>query len=236
MPLNGLLNTLTLGRRGRKGRFPGVNQVLWVSGNRRVPSFTLLCVEDIEGCLCLSEVRVDIEGCMERLSGPDSIPFRQVCASDRHLDVHRKFRRSVEQRTQFDDSCVHFTDLDPCRRPVVPGKSQSRVHLDGAVELAGVGAAALVELAHELALKVGDLGEEADEGGVDGGRCAVTAEAGAAVGAEANAAKVLGVAGGTGHGVKHGDSFIGYAYRVGTPQGRGMLRGGTLWSLVRAVL
>jgi hypothetical protein len=63
---------------------------------------------------------------------------------------------------------------------------------DGALELAGVDATALLELAQELVLKVRHLCEEADQRRVHGGRGAVAAEPGAAVRAEAGAAQVFG--------------------------------------------
>ena len=97
--------------------------------------------------------------------------------------------------------------LEPLRLPrVVLQRALKALRLGGggALELAGVDATALLELAQELVLQVRHLREEADQRRVYGGRRAVPAQPGAAVGAEAGVAQVLGVAVGTGDGIDHG--------------------------------
>src|SRR3990170_2238459 len=89
-----------------------------------------------------------------------------------------------------------------------------RLDGDGALELAGVDATALLELAQELVLKVRHLREEADQRGVHRGRGAVPPEPRAPVRAEAGAAQGLGVTVGTGDGIDHGYLQVGRGRRA----------------------
>src|SRR3989304_1348614 len=106
----------------------------------------------------------------------------------------------------------------------------------GALELAGVDATALLELAQQLVLQVGDLREEADQRRVQSRRRAVPAQPGAAVRAEAGAAQGFSVAVGAGHRIYHGYLLIGTRQAREVLRGRPVLLSGELEDELQTVL